>query len=307
MKRRTFASLFRICWCAAALLCALAAPARANLDVVATTPDLSSLAAIVGAGHASVHALALPTQDPHWVDARPNLVLELSHADLLIAVGAELELGWLPTLQIGARNPKVQAGSRGFLDCSTLVNLLERPAGKVDRSQGDIHPGGSPHYVLDPRIAERLAVEIAKRMAELDPVARDAYLANVTAFVAQLRAARAGWEQKLTALRGREVIAFHRSLAYLADWLGLVVVDHVEPKPGIPPNPRHVAEVIERARARHVWAVLQEAWYPANTSKLIAQQIGGRFIELPGATNFQGGETYIGFMERLVALLGGAA
>ena len=307
MKRWTLIALFRTLLCSASFLCALAAPARAKLNVVTTTPDLASLAAIVGAGHVSVQALALPTQDPHWVDARPNLVLELSHADLLIAAGAELELGWLPTLQVGARNPKVQAGSRGFLDCSTLVTLLERPAGKVDRSQGDIHPSGSPHYSLDPRIAERLAVEIAKRMAELDPPARDAYLANVTAFVARLRAARAAWEQKLSALRGREVVAFHRSLSYLADWLGLVVVDHVEPKPGIPPNPRHVAEVIERARARHVWAVLQEAWYPANTSKLIAEQIGARFIELPGATNFQAGETYIGFMERLVALLGGTS
>jgi zinc/manganese transport system substrate-binding protein len=280
--------------------------ARADLNVVATTPDLAALAQAVGAGHVRVQALALPTQDPHWVDARPNLVLELSHADLLIAVGAELEIGWLPTLQVGARNADIQNGGRGFLDCSTLVDLLERPAAKVDRSQGDIHPSGNPHYSVDPRIAERLAVGIAKRMAELDPGAKPAYLTNATNFVNALRAARAGWEQKLAPLKGREVVTFHRSLSYLAGWLGLSVVGYLEPKPGIPPNPRHVAELVERAKAGHVWAVLQESWHATNTSTLVAQQIGARFLELPGETNFPAGESYIDFMNRLVAALAAA-
>jgi zinc/manganese transport system substrate-binding protein len=287
------------------LIAAPARVARADLNVVATTPDLAALAQAVGTGHVRVQALALPTQDPHWVDARPNLVLELSRADLLIAVGAELELGWLPTLQVGARNASLQTGGRGFLDCSTFVDLLDRPTAKVDRSQGDIHPSGNPHFTLDPRVAERLAVEIAKRMAELDPGAQAAYLANATSFVSALRAARAGWEQKLAPLKGREVVTFHRSLSYLASWLGLSVVGYLEPKPGIPPNPRHVAELVARAKTSHVWAVLQESWHPANTSTLVAQQIGARFLELPGASNFQAGESYIAFMNRLVALLAG--
>jgi zinc/manganese transport system substrate-binding protein len=290
----------------ALLVLGSARAAHADLNVVATTPELAAVAAAVGAGRARVQALALPTQDPHWVDARPNLVLELSHADLLIAVGAELELGWLPTLQIGARNAAVQSGGRGFLDCSTFVDLLDRPATKVDRSQGDIHPSGNPHYMLDPRVVERLAVEIGKRMAELDPGARQTYLDNTRGFVNALRAARAGWEATLAPLKGREVVTFHRSLAYLASWLRLSVVGYLEPKPGIPPNPRHVAELVARAKTGHVWAVLQESWYPSNTSTLVAQQIGARFVQLPGGASFATGESYIAYINRLVGTLAAA-
>jgi zinc/manganese transport system substrate-binding protein len=290
----------------ALLVLGSARAAHADLNVVATTPELAAVAAAVGAGRARVQALALPTQDPHWVDARPNLVLELSHADLLIAVGAELELGWLPTLQVGARNAAVQSGGRGFLDCSTFVDLLDRPATKVDRSQGDIHPSGNPHYMLDPRVVERLAVEIGKRMAELDPGARQTYLDNTKGFVNALRAARAGWEATLAPLKGREVVTFHRSLAYLASWLGLSVVAYLEPKPGIPPNPRHVAELVARAKTGHVWAVLQESWYPSNTSTLVAQQIGARFVQLPGGASFATGESYIAYVNRLVGTLAAA-
>jgi zinc/manganese transport system substrate-binding protein len=145
-------------------LCSLwlsVAPAHAAVNVVASTPDLANVARSVGGDKVHVTALALPTQDPHWVDARPNLMLDLSHADLLISVGAELEIGWLPTLQVGSRNGKIQRGSPGFLECSELVELMERPPGKVDRSMGDIHPTGNPHYMLDPRRVERVAVGIA--------------------------------------------------------------------------------------------------------------------------------------------------
>lgn len=280
--------------------------ARANLNVVATTPDLAALAAAVGGARVHVKALALPTQDPHWVDARPNLALELSRADLLLAVGAELEVGWLRTLQTGSRNGKIQAGARGFLDCSGLVELLERPTVKVERSMGDVHPSGNPHYLLDPRAAERVAVGIAKRMAELDPDGQGSYLEQAKSFVTALRSQRARWEARLAAARGREIIAFHRSLSYLAAWVGLIVVDHVEPKPGIPPNPAHVADLIRIAKQRHVRAVVQESWYPSTTSKLIASKTGAKFVRLPGATNFQGGQSYLAFMDQIVAALAGA-
>lgn len=290
------------------LLTGIVAPrtARAELSVVATTPDLAALAAAVGGSRVRVKALALPTQDPHWVDARPNLALDLSKADLLIAVGAELEVGWLPTLQVGSRNGKIQVGAPGYLDCSELVTLLERPAGKIERSMGDIHPGGNPHYLFDPRSAERVAVGIGKRLAELDPKGKATYLDLSKRFVASLREARARWEAKLAPARGREVIAFHRSLIYLADWLGLQIVDHVEPKPGIPPNPGHVAELIQRAKQRHIRAILQESWYPTGTSELIAKKIGAKLVRLPGATNFQAGQSYIASMERVVSALAGA-
>lgn len=284
-------------------LLVLPSRAYAELRVVTSTPDLAAIASAVGGSRVKVKALALPTQDPHWVDARPNLALELSKADLLLAVGAELEIGWLPTLQVGSRNGKVQKGARGYLECAELVDLLDRPTAKVDRSMGDVHPTGNPHYMLDPRQVEKVAVGVARRMAELDPEGKGAYLEQATHFVSDLRAARAKWEERLKASRGRQIIAFHRSLVYLADWLGLVVVDEVEARPGVPPNPSHVAEVISRAKQRSVRAVVQESYYPTNTSQLIAQKIGAKLVQLPGGSNFQSGQSYLAFMNQVVNAL----
>jgi zinc/manganese transport system substrate-binding protein len=281
----------------------LAKSARAELRVVTTTPDLAAITQAVSAGRAKVTSLALPSQDPHFVDARPHLALELSKANLLISVGADLEAGWLPTLVIGSRNADIQSGAKGYLDASTLVDLLEVPAGKVDRSQGDIHPRGSPHYLLDPRRAEKVAVGIGKRLAALDPAGHDAYLAATKAFVTNLRSERVALEKKLERLRGRPIVGYHRSLAYLADWLGLVVVDHLEPKPGIPPNPRHVAQVVELAKARKVACLLQEAWWPTSTSAPAAQKIGVPLVVIPGMTNFPAGQTYTAFLGAIAGQL----
>ncbi|HEY8944936.1 MAG TPA: metal ABC transporter substrate-binding protein [Polyangiaceae bacterium] len=288
------------------LIVCSSATAVAALSVVTTTTDLAAVAASIGKERVRVRALALHTQDPHWVDARPNLALELSNADLLLAVGAELEIGWLPTLQLGARNGRIQKGARGYLECAELVELLERPTGKVDRSMGDIHPSGNPHYMMDPRAVERVAVGIARRLAELDPPGRQRYLENAKAFVGELRQARTRWEQKLRKARGARVIAFHRSLAYLADWIGLDVVDHIESKPGVPPNPRHIAELIERAKSLRVRVVLQETFHPANTSELVVKKIGARLLVIPAAPNFSAGQGYVAFMDGIVNQLAGA-
>jgi zinc/manganese transport system substrate-binding protein len=194
-------------------------------------------------------------------------------------------------------------GSRGYLDCAELIELLDRPAAKVDRSMGDIHPTGNPHYLFDPRAAERVAVGIGKRFAELDPEGQASYLAQTKTFVTKLREARARWEQRLAAWKGSEVITFHRSLVYLADWLGLKIVGEVEPRPGIPPNPGHVAELISRAKQQHVRGILQERYYPSNTSDLIAQKIGAPVLRVPGATNFQQNQSYIAFLDQIVSLV----
>ncbi len=293
--------------CAAlAALCLGPRTAHAELGVIATTPELASLAAAVGGARVHVQALALPTQDPHWVDARPSLALQLSRAQLLLSVGADLEVGWLPTLLVGSRNGRVQRGSAGFLEAAGLVELLERPTGKLDRSQGDIHPSGNPHFLLDPRRAERVAVGIGKRLAQLDPEGRASYLENTQRFVQALRQARHRWEERLSQARGREVITFHRSLSYLADWLGLQVVDYLEPRPGVPATPRHVAQLIARCKQRPVSALLQESWQPSNTAELFAAQTGVPLVILPGAPDFPGGESYVGYLERVVELLGAA-
>jgi zinc/manganese transport system substrate-binding protein len=221
-------------------------------------------------------------------------------------VGAELEIGWLPTLQLGARNPKIQRGNAGYLDCSELVDIIERPLAKVDRSMGDIHPTGSPHYMFDPRAVERVAVGIGKRLAELDPEGRSQYFDNTKRFVAELRKARAAWEAKLERARGTPILTFHRSLGYFADWLGLRIIDELEPKPGIPPNPRHVAEVIAHAREQKVRLILQESYYPTSASELVAGKIGGKLVRIPAATDFAAGQSYIAFMDGIVKLVAGA-
>jgi zinc/manganese transport system substrate-binding protein len=206
-------------------------------------------------------------------------------------------------LLVGSRNPEIQKGARGHLDCSSLVDLLEAPAGKVDRSQGDVHPVGNPHYMLDPRAVERVAVGIGRQMTSLDPVHKKAYLDGTKRFLESLRAARAKWEKRLSRLRGSEVVAYHKSLSYLASWLGFSVIEHLEPRPGIPPNPRHIAHVIQVARQHGVRLVLQEAWFPSSTSRVVADKCAGRLVVLAGQPNFSAGESYVAFMENNVKLL----
>jgi zinc/manganese transport system substrate-binding protein len=297
--------LFVLCLCLCGLLC-FAPPARADLRIVTTTPDLATLAKQVGKEHAEVTSLALHTQDPHWVDARPNLALELSRADMCVLTGLDLELGWLPTLLTGARNGQIQPGGKGHVDASEFVSKLEVPVGPVDRSMGDIHPHGNPHYLLDPRRAMKVASGLAQRMGALDPANRDFYRKNADEFVSKVAQWRKVWEKKLGWLRGKKVVGYHQSLPYLADWLGFTVTASIQPRPGIPPNPAHVAHVIDLARKTDVKLILQESWHPAQTSKLVAEQAGVRLVVIPGAPDYRGGQSYLGFVNEIVTRLGEA-
>lgn len=290
-----------------ATLIGLAGTARAELSVVTTTPSLAAVAHAVGGAHVRVASLSLPTQDPHFVDARPNLALELAKADLLVVVGLDLEVGWLPTLLTASRNAEVQRGGKGYLDASGLVPVLDVATGKVDRAQGDIHPGGNPHYMVDPRRAAKVAAGIAARLGELDPQNRQAYSANAKSFLEKLAKWQRHWETELAPLKGRKVVAYHQSLSYVADWLGFEVVIHLEPKPGIPPNPGHVARVIDVAKRNHVKLMVQESYFPTKTSELVAQKVGARLAVLPGGANFQGGESYLGFIDQCAKRLSAAA
>lgn len=285
------------------LMTAFAPSALAKLRVVATTPDLAAVARSVGGDQVKVEALSLPTQDPHWVDARPHLALKLARADLLLTVGLELEIGWLPTLQTASRNRRIQKGAKGHLDCSTLVKLLEVPMERIDRTMGDIHPGGNPHYMLDPRRVARVAWGVAKRMASIDPANAATYHERGKKYVGRLKQSRRGWEKSLAGARGKGVVTYHRSLVYLADWVGLKVIDRLEPKPGIPPTPRHVAQVIRAAKQQRAVALLQESWFPTKTSKLVSNKAGIQLVSFPGGPNFKKGQSYEAFMDDVVAAL----
>jgi zinc/manganese transport system substrate-binding protein len=274
--------------------------ASAKVNVVATVPDLAALTAEVGGDLVSITTLSLATQDPHFVDAKPSLVVKLNKAHLLVAVGLDLEVGWLPALQTAARNAAINTGGKGFLDCSTAVKVIEIPSAAVDRSAGDIHPQGNPHYLHDPRQARRCAQAIAGKLAQLDPDHAKTYAANAERFGKALDKAIKGWEGRLAGLKGTPVIVYHRSWNYFTAWVGLDEIAELEPKPGVPPTPRHVADVLKLARSKGAKLVLQESFYPDKTGRLVAKKLDGKVVVLPSGTDVGAGESYIEHIGHIV-------
>jgi zinc/manganese transport system substrate-binding protein len=296
--------MFALC-----LLAGVAGGARgsqAQLRVVATVPDLAAIAREVGGTAVRVDSLSLPSQDPHFVDAKPSLALVLNRADLLLQVGLDLEVGWLPTLTVGARNPRIASGAPGRLDCSVFVKKLDVQGGTLDRSQGDIHPGGNPHYLYDPRAAAAVARGIASRLGEIDPRHAADFTRNRDAFLARLDTARKRWEQRLAPQKGAPIVTYHKTFTYLADWLGLDQVGFLEPKPGIPPNPRHVASLLATSKQRRVRVVLQEMHYPDATARLVAERIPAPLVRVPAATNLPAGQTYVAHLDDILGKLAAA-
>lgn len=279
-----------------------ASPARA-LEIAATIPALGSIAKEVAGDTASVTILAAPNQDPHFIDARPSLVLRLNRTDLLIHGGLGLETGWLPTLLQGARNAKIQAGRPGNLDASIFAApLLEVPA-TADRALGDVHPGGNPHYWLDPRRAQRIAAGIAERLAQLDAETAATYRANAAAFSERLQKRIATWEREMAPYRGRSVVTYHKSFTYLFDWLGLAELGTIEPLPGIPPSPSHLASLILQMRKeKQKIAVIAEAWHNQRTVRTVAERAEAGLLMLPGDVGARSGsEDYVSYLDALLS------
>lgn len=271
---------------------------HAKVAVIATVPDLGALAKEVGGDDVSVNTLARSTQDPHFVDARPNLVLELSNADLLILNGIELESGWLPPLLTSSRNARIQPGQPGYLDASALITPKDVPQGKIDRSMGDIHPGGNPHYTLDPRNSVKVARGIAERLSALDPEKASAYAARLKAFETALNAKLEQWGAALAPFKGTDVVTYHKSWVYFVDWAGFDQVAFVEPKPGLPPSVGHVAKVLGVIKKNKVPLILQEQWYPASSSEQLARLSGATLLRVPGQT--PEGKTYVQHVDEIV-------
>jgi zinc/manganese transport system substrate-binding protein len=282
----------------AAVFLHLPGPAAAAVKVVSTIPDFGAIAGEIGGARVGVTSLVQPTQDPHYVDPRPSMVVELNRADLLLVAGMELESGWLPPLLTGSRNGRIQRGSAGYLDCSTLIEPLDVRA--PDRSQGDIHPGGNPHYWFDPRNGLRIAKGVAAALEGVDPGGAAQYRAGLAAFTKRLGAKLDGWRQRLAPRRGTEVIVYHESWTYFFDWAGFVRVGALEPKPGIPPSPAHAADLVRRGRERKIAYVVQESFYPTGLSSVIAKKTGAKLKVLPIMTGAAGTRTYIDLVDRLV-------
>jgi zinc/manganese transport system substrate-binding protein len=253
----------------------------AVLHVVSSIPTLGSLAKEVGGNRVEVESLGKGYQDPHFIEPKPNLMLVLNRADLLLYVGLELEIGWLPPLVLGSRNPKIQPGELGNLDCSQAIPVLDVPTTRVDRSMGDIHPQGNPHYWLPPGNARIIAREIAQRLEQLDPEGRADYEKNLAAFVARVDTKARQWESLTRKLRGMRIATYHKSWSYVSQWLGLEEVGYVEPKPGIPPDPQHLARLIALMKEKQAKLLLMEDFYNKSVASLVAEKAGARLLDLP--------------------------
>ena len=281
----------------------LGTTAWAQVNVVSTIPDFASIAKEVGGDKVTVTGLVRPNQDPHFVDPKPSMMLDLNKADLLLVVGMGLEDGWLPPLLSGARNGKIQRGTSGYLECSTVIKPMQVRA--PDRAQGDIHPGGNPHYWIDPRNGLAVASAIAKRLEQIDPANAASYRAGVAAFSSKLQGKMAQWRQRLQPHKDMRVVVYHESWVYFFDFAQIRQVGELEPKPGIAPKPAHVAELIERVKGQSVRYVIQESFYPTQMSRLFAERAGAQLKVLPVMVGAAGTSSYIGLIDKIVSELGG--
>ena len=258
-----------------------ASPAfAAGLKVVTTTEDLASLAREVGGDRVTVVALAKGYQDPHFVDPKPSFIFEVSRADVLIVVGRELEIGWLPPLINSSRNAKIQVGGNGYLDASLNVKILEIPTGQVTREMGDVHPQGNPHYWLDPGNGRRIAMAIRDKFTQLDPSNKATFDARYADFDKRLADAEKRWDATMAPYKGTKIVTYHRSWPNFMDRFGLNVMGYVEPKPGIPPSPSHTIDLINGMKAQGVKLIVVEPYFDLKTPQAIATQVGGTVLVL---------------------------
>src|SRR6476659_5329049 len=260
----------------------IAAPrAEAALNIIATTSDLASLAREVGGDRIKVESLARGYQDPHFVEAKPSFVLKLNKADLLIVVGRELEIGWLPVLITQSRNSRIQPGGPGYLDASLTAKILELPTGQITRAMGDVHPMGNPHYWLDPENGRRIAKAILEKFSQMDSKNASYFAQREADFEKRLTEAQARWKAAMAPYNKVKVVTYHRSWANFADAFGLDVIGYVEPKPGIPPTPQHTLDVIQAMKAQNVKVIIVEPYFDTKRPTSIAAAAGAKVLVLP--------------------------
>lgn len=257
------------------------ASARAALNVVTTTSDLASIAQEVGGDRIKVTSLAKGYQDPHFVEAKPSLVLMLNKARLLVVIGRELEVAWLPPLITQSRNARIQPGADGYLDASQNAKVLDMPTGPITRAMGDVHPSGNPHYWLDPENGGRIARSIEAKLSQLDPANAAHYKQRAADFERRLADAQKRWRAQMAPYKGVKVVTYHRSWTNFAEAFGLSVIGFVEPKPGIPPTPQHTLDVINAMKAQNVRIVMVEPYFDAKTPNSIASKSGGKVLIMP--------------------------
>ena len=263
------------------VLAATPALAQGRLNVVTTTEDLASIAREVGGDRIDVEAIARGYQDPHFVEAKPSFILRLQRADLLVVVGRELEVGWLPPLIQQSRNSKIQVGANGYLDASLRARILDIPQGQITRAMGDVHPLGNPHYWLDPENGKVIARAIFEKLSQLRPADRAFFEQRLNDFNGRVDAAAKRWLSTMAPYKGLKVATYHRSFTNFADRFGLDVMGYVEPRPGIPPSPQHTLDLINEMKRQNVPLVLVEPYFDLKTPNSIGRETGAAVLVMP--------------------------
>ena len=285
------------------LISAPAACAK-KLNVVTATTDLAALAEEVGGDKVNIDSIAKGYQDPHFVEAKPSFLLKLRQADLLIVVGLQLEIGWLPPLITQSGNGRIQVGANGYLDASQFAAILEIPQGTITRAMGDVHPLGNPHYWLDPDNGRRVAKGIAQKLGELDPGDAAYFQQRDQDFEKRLAEADKKWLLEMAPYKGRKVVTYHNSLPNFAKYFGLQVVGFVEPRPGIPPTPSHTIDVINMMKRDHVKIIMVEPYFDLKTPNAIARETGGTVVQyMPSVGGVKEITNYFQLFDYDIALL----
>ena len=284
------------------------APAAAKLRIVATIETLGDLARAVGGDRVDVQALSHGYQDPHFVPAKPSLVLSLNRADALVYVGLDLEIGWLPPLVQQSRNAKIQTGQPGHIDCATAITARDIPNVAADqlRAMGDVHPMDNPHYWLPPANAAAIARLLAARFTALDAAGAGVFAAHLRDFELTLRKKEAEWTKRAAPLRGSKVVTHHKSWSYVAAWLGLEEIGYIEPKPGIPPTANHTAQLIALMKQQKVKLIISETFYPSSLANVIGRETGARVLALPSDVGANASiRTYFDLVDAVLAAMTG--
>ena len=288
----------------AVLFSSVANEARAALRVVTSTEDLAAIVREIGGDRVTVEAVARGYQDPHFVEAKPSFILKLNKADLLIVVGRELEVAWLPPLITQSRNAKIQPGSPGYLDASQNVKILDIPTGQITRAMGDVHPQGNPHYWLDPANGRLIAKNIQSHLAQLAPADAAYFAQRAAEFDKKLSEAEKRWKTSLAPIKGTKIVTYHRSWSNFADAFGLDVVGYVEPKPGIPPSPSHTLDLIQEMKRQNIKIILVEPYFDLKTPNSISRETGAKVLVMPPSVGgVKGTEDYLSLFDYDVKLL----
>jgi zinc/manganese transport system substrate-binding protein len=290
------------------LALSLAAPttgfAQGKLNVVTTTEDLAAIAREVGGDRINVEPIARGYQDPHFVEAKPSFILKLQKADLLVVVGRELEIGWLPPLILQSRNAKIQQGAASYLDASLHARILDIPQGTITRAEGDVHPLGNPHYWLDPENGKAIAKDIGDKLGELRPNDRAYFAMRVDDFQKRVTEAEKRWLSMMAPYKGAKVVSYHSSFSNFADRFGIVIAGYVEPRPGIPPSPQHTLDLEMQMKQQNVKVVMVEPYFDTKTPDAIGRDTGAQVLVMPPSVGgVKGTEDYFKLFDYDIQLL----